>query len=456
MDVLEEYLDRLSRCGGLSSNQQAVELLALLNLDPQTNPYIVKINSLPFKREKQIHEMIDSKHLYNDDWLAFNEVVFSFIKLSNQLNPWSVLESFDLYTLFLNDVSVAFSNYNRGQVLSYLVKSTINIIIPMAVKLDHQLYYKDNCARPRLAYLASILLKIFNNIRSQLGDTNDNPLKKSIILFVGGKLCSIYFRLSNPLLCRNIFSNMNNANLSFTSFEINEQIRYRYYLARFYMMKDQLVDAYQNFTWCLLRCPFLQNNRNITNILRYLLPISIVIGKRPNFAYLRTTYYTDEPEFFGIYSLLYNYIRVGNIAGYNATVVSNYKYLKQYDLLLLVASKAKVVLLRNLLKNIWKSTGRPLKLEYDTIRHGLQFALGPDRPHLDYLTLLCNVEDDSTIENVLICLIDQNLLRGKIFSRLRAIALSKSNVFARLETINFTRFGHGIEGTMSTSDRWMS
>ena len=308
MEVLDTYLNEIFQCSNSPVNEQLIRLSNLLNINPAINPYIVRINNLPFLQDKYLNDLIDGKHFYKDEWLAFNEVVISFIRLSNQLNPWSSLESFDLYTTYINDLSVAFNNANRGYLITYLVKNTIRFVMPIATKLDYQLYYKENCMKPRLAYLASILLKIFNNIRSQLsGDASDTTIKvsskSSIILYIGIKLCQTYFKLSNPLLCRNIFSNMNNANLVMGKYDMNEQIQYRFYLGRFYFLKNQLVDAYTHLLWCLQRCPAVTDSSNITRILQYLIPISIAIGKRPNFNFLQQMYYSSPnttPSFFAI------------------------------------------------------------------------------------------------------------------------------------------------------------
>ena len=200
MEVLDTYLNEIFQCSNSPVNEQLIRLSNLLDVNPAINPYIVRINNLPFLQDKYLNDLIDGKHFYKDEWLAFNEVVISFIRLSNQLNPWSSLESFDLYTNYINDLSVAFNNANRGYLITYLVKDTIRFVIPIATKLDYQLYYKENCMKPRLAYLASILLKIFNNIRSQLsGDVSDTAIKvsskSSIILYIGIRLCQTYFKL---------------------------------------------------------------------------------------------------------------------------------------------------------------------------------------------------------------------------------------------------------------------
>lgn len=472
MDPLDNFLNAVLQCTHSPVDNQLTQLSNLLNVNPSVNPYIVSLNNLPILQDKYLNDRIDNQHFYKDEWLAFNEVVISFIKLSNQLNPWSSLESFDLYTNYVNDLSIAFNNANRGYLITNLVKDTIQFVIPTATKLDYQLYYKENCSKPRLTYLASILLKIFNNIRSQLsGDATDNTIrvssKSSIILYIGINLCKTYFKLSNPLLCRNIFSNMNNANLSMTKYPMNEQIQYRFYLGRFYLLKNQLIDAYTHLLWCLQHCPVMVDSRNVTRILQYLIPISIVVGKRPNFDFILHTYYSSPsavPQFFAIYQQLSQAISQGNYSRFYTAITdpSAATYLKDVHLLTLMSSRCVLLVLRNLVKRLWTLSGKVPRLDYDTIKISLEVSMAvPNAPPLTSLpysmhSFVSHAPDDLTIENVLISLIDQNLLKGKLFPRLRVISLSKINVFPPVDHINFLRFGNGPEGSVSPSDSWLA
>ena len=434
MDTVKVYLNELG------TEPSSETILRLLSLNPEQNPWILRLNLADLVTDEQISGAVST---FNDEWLAFNELVISFVKFANQLDPWSILKSFDMYTTFLNDLSIAFNNSNRGSMLSQLVINTVNIVLPWALKLDYQLFYQEFCTRPRLTYLASILLKIFNNIRSQINDPNQKD-KKSIILFTSNKLCFVYFKLSNPLLCRNVFSNMNNANLQFKSFKLIEQVQYRYFLGKYYLIKDQLNDSLANFLWCLEQCP-LASQSNAMKILENLLPVSLVLGKNPNFNYISQTFpLSNQAEFVKIYHQLHTQIKSGNIEQYFEVVNQHQQYLKQRNVLLMLSNKSKILLLRNLVKKIWIIRGRPSSLDYDDIIAGLRVSGGT------HIKQFINEIDDFIIENIFISLIDENLLRGKIFPRLRKIALSKTNTFNKVDEIYYTRFSY------HHSDQWMN
>lgn len=470
MNILEDYLLQITGCLRLPAAELAPRLARLLSVQPMTNPFVVKINNLGILDEKQVAGAIKRRNWHNGDWAAFDIAAKSFVVLANQINPWSMLESFDLYSTYLNDISVAFSNKTKGHVLSPLFKDVVEAIIPMAKQLDSQMLLQELHRKLRLNYVAAILLKGFNHIRSLLG-ANDHieTMKKSIMLFLGGRLCLIYFQLSNPLLCQNVFSNMNNANLHISAFPLSEQMFYRYFLAKFYMVKYQFVDAYQHLMWCLQNLPlnYTKNNKNATIILRDLIPLGMVLGKRPNFAAFMQTYYTEPsrvPPFFKLYSQLSAAIGCGSMYQVHQILndESNLQFLKNNSLDLIIASKSFVLTLRNLIRLVWLMGGKQNRLKYDDLGAALKVSLG----NLDILSVTTlslaatqgNTDTPSfnlVVENCLVTLIDQNLLKGKVFPRLRVASLAKTEVFPSVDMINFIKFGNGAEGTLAYADKWM-
>lgn len=459
MEIIREYLQQVKNVSGLPAPQQAQELLRLLTVNPTVNPYIVRFNNANDLDTKVVDSMVDQMELYGGEWLAMNEVVVTFITLSNQLNPGSLMESFDLFAQYLNDLSVAFNNNNRGHLLSSLMKDTVAIVIPMASKLDSLLYYKENCRQPRLTYVAALILKIFNNIRSQLGAGDQTEaMKKLILLYMGVKLCLIYFKIHNPLLCRNIFSNMNNAQLRLSWFSHNDQVQYRYYSGKYCFIRHQFIDAYHHFLWCLAQCPQ-GPHANVTRILKYLLPIGIIIGKIPRFNTFIELYRGQQvPFFITIYQRLCRAITLGSFHHFHQVLnePATSQFLKLINMLVPLNSKAPVLILRNLVKRIWLCTGNQSRLDFDYVKIGLMLLLQPHaQGKLAMNQIIVSPEDDATIENIFVTLIDQNLIRGKLFLKLRGVSLSKTNVFPPVAPINFVKYGNGTEGTVAPSDKWM-
>lgn len=470
MDCLEDFLQKVHNYSRLDPRQQQQKLLELLRLHPQANPFVVRINNLGHLSESQISLAVDRRNWFNGDWLAFNQLIVSFVKLCNQMNPWSLLESFDLYSTYVGDMTVAFMNKNRGYLVTALLEDTLKQVLPMAKQLDYQMLLKEMYLKPRLSFMASILLRIFNNIRSQLGaDDHIETAKKSIMLFIGVKLCQTYFLLSNPLLCQNVFSNMGNANLRFSSYHPNQQLQYRYYLAKFYMAKYEFVDAFEHLQWCLSHIPpnYSLDNPNVTKILCVFLPVSILLGKRPRFDKYSQIYYSAPlkcPKFLAIYSDLTDAIKTGDLSKLHELInnAENSKFLKQHNLALIFSSKVYLITLRNLIRSIWIAQGKKMRLHYDAVNQGLLLSLnGLD---LTSVTIIgptyrkSPIEQslgDHSIENCLVTLIDQNFLRGKVFPRLRVVSLAKSEVFPDITSTYFLKFGNGAEGVLRSADKWI-
>lgn len=472
MDVLEDFLHHISGCLRLSDKDQSARLAIVLSVNPRVNGFAARINNLGPLNRDQVIQAIERRKWHNEDWPAFDIVVNSLINLFNQLNPWSVLESFDLYSTYLNDVFVAFANKTKGHLLSSLFKETVEIVLPMAKQLDMQMLLKELHRKLRLTYVAAVLLKGFNHIRSLLG-ANDHieAAKKRIMLFLGGKLCLIYFTLSNPLLCQNVFANMNNANFHISAFPKNEQMFYRYYLAKFYMMKYQFIDAYEHLFWCLRNTPLnhRKDNKNTTLILRDFIPVSIILGKLPNLTTILMMYYSSAsttPEFFLLYSNLLTAIKRGSLFDLHQILNDqrNIRFLKKNNLIMIVSSKSFILTLRNLLRRVWVLGGKVNRLHYDQVAVGLRVSLN----NMDISTITSldvgpstQIQEEETmfylnVENCLVSLIDQNLLKGKVFPRLRVVSLAKSEVFPAVDKIYFLKFGNGSEGSLSYMDKWMA
>lgn len=449
MAELAEYLQQLLHATQLAPLEQPAALRRLFLLDPRTNTHLARLNGALLSAN--VAQLVELRGFYGGDWPAFESAVVLFVLLATELNPWLLLELFDLYSSYANDMAVAFGNSSRGQLVAGPLRDAVDVVLPMAAKADATLHFKENGTFPRQTFLAGLLLRIFNGVRSQLGGDNAETARKHVMVFVGVRLCRLYFRIESPLLCRNIFSNMNNAQLLFGAFAYNDQLQYRYYLARFYLLKDQLVDAYQHFSWCLARCPPVLDNPNVSRLWGHLLPVGLVLGKRPRWAEVHRAYYSAPaavPAFFAVYQELSWAIEKGNLEAFSAAIERHYAYLKGSRMLVLMG-KAHVVLLRNLIKRLWLAGGCQPKVDYDSIRAGLRASRGARS------TLLQLGDDDQTAENVMITLIDQNLVKGKLFPRLRMVSLSKTGVFPPVPAINFVKYGHGIEGKLGPSDRWM-
>lgn len=443
MKVLNGYLNEVKKTLKGTDNDKILGLGKILNLKPENNQYIVLINLIkePLER-KDIEEKVKGCNFFNNKWKEFNEIICEFIFLCNRINAWSKLESFDLYVEFFNKVCNGFIN-NKGYLLSNVVKDLIYFIKTMLKYLDEQFFQTDQSTKPRTNFMANGFFKIFKNIRTVMNDPGH--FKQKLFLYICNTLFGIYFYLNNPLFCRNLILTRDQTNVVFDSFPHSEKLQYRFYVSKYYMMNDQLMESYIELLWCLENCNFSSLN-NATLILKLLFPVSLSVGKKPNFAYIYSKIYRDLsllPRFFELYISLTKAIDLGSFLMFAQVVHENYVYLKDMNVLLLLVNKCKIIILRNIIKKLWNISQKPYYLDFDSVKIALLVSIGDNQQFLDLIYPIIKNKsdiDDLVIENLFISLIYQNLLRGKILPRLRKVTLSKTNVFPLINDVYFSSF----------------
>ncbi len=355
------------------------------------------------------------------------------------------------------------------------VYSTTSQIVSLAKSLDFE--YDFN-RKPRLSHLSTIILKIFNSIRSERQDpslsisqSNNNSSsitgRKLILLFISTMLCRLYFTNNVPMSCANVFSNMHTASIKFNLYPKSQQVEYKYYLGRFYLYKSQILDSYRHLNWAFQNC-FMDNN--IRLILKYLIPVSMIMGILP------------KDELLQQYNLYDNYkpivisIKTGNLKLFtdHLNIISNQQqfeiigygeWFRERGLLLLLMDKIPLLILRTLIMKIQRQQ-KSNSLSYSSIQMGLEFSLLHRIITNSHSNSNSNInESDSTInilespipistsffgvENIVISLIDQGFMKAKIFSRIKKITVSNTNAWPKIEEVLRARFG------VNDKDDWM-
>ena len=89
--------------------------------------------------------------------------------------------------------------------------------------------------------------------------------------------------------------------------------------------------------------------------------MSLILGKIPNFNYLSQQGFNFP--FVQMYQTLSKSIRAGDYSKFKQVIDSNYHYLKDKNLLLLM-NKAEILILRNLIKKVWIVLDKPSTMNY--------------------------------------------------------------------------------------------
>ncbi len=367
------------------SNQSIASQIASLQIELQSN-------------QLDIDQLVEQQSYFDGDWNAFTSIVISYLKFVKDVEPNSILKSHDLLLNYYNDLSIGFLNNSFGNHLSVLIYETTKILVPMMKKIDKYLNLLNNGKKfKRLIFISTILTKIFNHLRSLKGDSN----KKNLIIFIVNNLNKIYFIINSPLLCANIFANMNLLNLNFNKYPKSQQIEYRYILGRYYMIKNQLYKAYHHLNWSYMNSHKVYNTQNTIRILRYLIPISILIGKIPSLQILNISV-----EFQENYIPLIKYLKQGNHLQFQKTLYDNQLYFKSKFILILLIQRSKVLIFRNLFYKIMTIT-QSTRFSYDELATSLLKSIGTQEQQSQTLgndsimyQILNEPIDDLFVENV--------------------------------------------------------
>ncbi|KAH3677570.1 hypothetical protein WICPIJ_008977 [Wickerhamomyces pijperi] len=401
------------------NNEETVHQIA------QLQPFLQSLN------DQQIESRIKSMNLFDRDWGAFTLLAISYLKLVRDFNPSSILRSHDLFLIYYNDLTVSLLNNQFGNSLAHLFKDTTRFLIPLMKRLDHMLNENVKGKRfKRLIFISTSLTKVFNHLRALKVMSE----KKKMIVFIVNRLNMVYFTINNPLLCANIFANMNNMqNFKFSLFAKEEQVEYRYILARYYIIKNQLTKAYFHLNWC-----FVSNHSssqvNALKILRYLIPVGLLIGRYPSKRFLQYI-----PELNEIYAPLCLHLKTGNFIGFQNHVQQYEDYFKSRKLLILLVQRSRILIFRNLIFNTFQlinSHRGNFRLLYDEIQAALNKSInGPSQTQnsqslyrLDPSSQTVSI-DDSLIENMIVSLIENNFLKGNNHTGLRTVILSRKEPF---------------------------
>ena len=195
--------------------------------------------------------------------------------------------------------------------------------------------------------------------------------------------------------------------------------------------------------------------RNLKRILRFLIPVGLIMGKLPNFNLVKNI--DTEDEFTSSYILLIKAIRSGNIYSMNKWLQLHETELRQRHLLLILLEKLPVVTYRYLLKRviqIWSIEQQSNRLPYNIFEMSLRKSINDTETSMGQSTDIFNgIHKSCNAENVLVTLINLGYLRGNCFP------LLKLCVFQR--TTNINDILPSIEGKMLTmfplnnDDAWL-
>ncbi|CAH6718873.1 hypothetical protein CLIB1444_01S16402 [[Candida] jaroonii] len=345
----------------------------LLNLDPNKNSSILTVYKCNENDIQTIKNYLQSSNLKDEQSL-----IESFIDYCYQLDPYDKDSNHDLINGFLQKL---FPLVLKNTMFIKTFKSGILFALKLEL-ID-----------------ANHILRFFNMLKNTCS-TNE---MKDLLLFLGNLLIKTYLEL-NLIICKNIFTNLNTLNLDYRSFNKRKILIYKMNLSRYYLYKNSLIQCFRNVQWCLLNC------LNI-DVLALFLPLSIMLGRRIKFSYLRSVYRGDLVDFYEKVSIC---VHNGDLQGFNQLVDNR----KDNEMILkLLKTKCFILIIRNLFFKVFRIVNNH-NISFNYLKTALNFVKFKN--------------NDMIIENLLVSLIDQNLIKGKILPNSRSLVLSKVNPFPKV------------------------
>ena len=246
--------------------------------------------------------------------------------------------------------------------------------------------------------------------------------KKWGTLNVINNLFKIYFELNNLRLCQNLIravegpgfpKALDGQTVEGRSFTVAQLVTYKYFVGRLSMLNSQFAKAEQELNYAFAYCP-----RNATKnkrlILRYLVPVRMVLGK---FASAKLLLKYDLPYFVPLCRAVHR----GDLRAFEAELATNQQLFIQHGSYLLI-ERAKIITYRNFFKAVIDLQPAPSsKIDLKTFLRCLA-AIGMDM-------------DNDEVECVLANLIYAGYIKGYISHQHGKLVVSKGNAFPDLSAV---------------------
>lgn len=402
--------------------------------------------------DKALEDAVESREFKFEGrgWTRFNIMITSFLQFCRDVDPWSLWGSCDLIFKFYQDLGNCLLNdsYPIDPLVPLFTELT-NYVVNLATILDANSAKLNTRPHQFLSHTSAVISKVFNSIKpprsNEDGVANGHaaglPEKQRILLYLVNKLNNLYFRIQSPQLCSNIFKNFKPKamNSSFAQYPIKEQIEYRYLLGRYYLLNHRVTNAFVQLNTAFNQLKLIaaaagpdsqpQIRRNLSRILRYLVPAGLMLGKSPKIAYLQDIDSSPSEK----YASLLHHMRSGNINALNAWLAHHETSLRKDHLLLILLEKLPMICYRNLVKTVVQTCAIPHntgKIPYTLLETAFKLSIGDSTPQrIDIYTAIHRPDN---VENVLVTLINLGLLRGNCFPMLRLCVVKKTQAISEI------------------------
>jgi hypothetical protein len=444
-------------------NRSFTELFSLNFIKYDTFRIASLQNSLQEYDSKTLSELIENnKSLKKVSWPVFENFILKYLICIRDFDPWSSINSIDLFISVFEFESLLFNPKSNlhdklTRLLVPVFYETMPLIISfseltdvMSMKIHNRVF-----DYPRLTHISSVLLKALNNIRSTSElNTELNLDKINLLIQISINLCEVYYKIGSPVLCSNVFSNINILNLNRKFIKKSSFIEFRFIMGKYYAHQSNFSISYHHLNECfkslkLNSCPL----STITTILKYLIPVGLIVGKVANIQQLKSKFFGQNAmvnensnelntlnTLLNLYEPLIIEYKSGHIYGIYECISLNEEYWKKIGLWIPMLQRLRIPVFRNLTYKLWKLNNETLT--FNILKHGVLISMqGLDqlKPVYHITNQSCLQINDIFIANMVTSLNFNGFMKIKMTGP-TSFVLGKNDTFPNMYTIVYGRY----------------
>ncbi|ORX70823.1 hypothetical protein DL89DRAFT_266943 [Linderina pennispora] len=259
------------------------------------------------------------------------------------------------------------------------------------------------------------LLRVVLSDRDTLPDS-----KHGGALFVAALLVRVSLKIGVMPPAHGAIGNVAEAGLDFRWFSLRDQMTYRYWAGRYYLVCYRFEAARRELEYAFNACPA-YHVHNKHAILRHLVVANMVRGRLPT-QYLLSKY-NVEP----VFGILVHHFRQGNIAAFQTALIDNMEFFRSQGTFLILYERTEVLMYRNVLKKLRNMLAQEQQahkvIPYRQILTA--FRVASRNPDMDVFEM----------ESIVASLISQRYIQGYLFHHQQVLNLGSKTPFPHIKDV---------------------
>ncbi|XP_028090882.1 enhanced ethylene response protein 5-like [Camellia sinensis] len=267
--------DFLNRFSDAVSSQDGSSLKRLLSLSSDS-PFLLSLAD-------SLNVFQDSGRLIKqfDKYAQYGEIIVPLFRSLQNYRLGHLVDSYQSFEKSANAFIQEFRNWESAWALDALYVIAYEIRV-LAERADRELVSMGKNPE-KLKGAGSFLMKAFGVLAGK------GP-KRVGALHVTCQLFKIYFKLGTVHLCRSVIRSIETARIfDFEEFPVRDKVTYMYYTGRLEVFNENFPAADHKLSYALTHCNP-HSEANIRMILKYLIPVKLLIGILPKFSLLEKYY----------------------------------------------------------------------------------------------------------------------------------------------------------------------